>query len=113
MALTPEDLRAIAARTLAHYNERAREFWEGTRDHDVRQNIAALIDAIEAPPPFELLDFGCGPGRDLKTFRDLGHRVTGLEGSPPLAAMARTWSGCPVLESRRPELHRHRHLQAG
>lgn len=104
MELTPEDLRAIAARTLSHYTEHARDFWEGTRDHDVRQNIDALLGAIESPPPFELLDFGCGPGRDLKTFRDLGHRVTGLEGSPPLAHMARTYSGCPVLEQNFLEL---------
>ena len=98
MELTPEDPRAIAARTLSHYNQRAREFWEGTRDHDVRQNIDALLDAIEGPPPYELLDFGCGPGRDLRTFRDLGHTVTGLEGSAALARMARAYSGCPVLE---------------
>lgn len=98
MELTPDDLRAIAARTLAHYNQRAQEFWEGTRGHDVRQNIDALLAAIDAPPPFKLLDFGCGPGRDLKAFRDLGHRATGLEGSPALARMARTYSGCPVLE---------------
>ena len=98
MELTPDDLRAIAARTLSHYNERAREFREGTRDHDVSQNIAALLDHIEGLPPFRLLDFGCGPGRDLKTFRELGHDATGLEGSPPLAAMARSDSGCAVLE---------------
>jgi 2-polyprenyl-3-methyl-5-hydroxy-6-metoxy-1,4-benzoquinol methylase len=104
MELTPEDLRAIAARTLSHYTEHAHEFWEGTRDHDVRQNIAALLDSITAPPPFELLDFGCGPGRDLKTLHDLGHRVTGLEGSPPLARMARAHSGCPVLEQNFLEL---------
>jgi hypothetical protein len=24
-------------------------------------------------PPFAILDFGCGPGRDLKVFTDLGH----------------------------------------
>ena len=104
MELTPEDLRAIAARTLSHYDRNAREFWEGTRDHDVRQNVAALLDAIDGPPPFELLDFGCGPGRDLKAFRDLGHRVTGLEGSPALARMARTYSGCEVLEQNFLEL---------
>ena len=105
MELTPEDLRAIAARTLSHYNQRAQEFWVGTRDHDVRQNITALLEAIEGPPPFELLDFGCGPGRDLKTFRDLGHRPIGLEGSPPLAAMARRYSGCEVLEQNFLELN--------
>ena len=98
MLLTPEDLQRIAARTLAHYDQNAQAYWEGTRDHDVSQNIGALLQYIEAPPPFELLDFGCGPGRDLKTFKALGHRVTGLEGSPQLAALARTNSGCEVLE---------------
>ncbi len=98
MALKPEEIELIAARTLAHYDQRAQEFWEGTRDHDVSQNIAALLQYIEAPAPVEILDFGCGPGRDLRTFVDLGHRPTGLEGSARLAKMARTYSGCEVLE---------------
>lgn len=97
MPLTPEDLNHIAARTLAHYDQRAPAYWEGTRDHDVSQNIGALLQHIETAPPFELLDFGCGPGRDLAAFTALGHRATGLEGSPALAAMARTHSGCEVL----------------
>jgi SAM-dependent methyltransferase len=98
MTLTPEDLERIAALTLAHYNERADAFWEGTRDHDVSQNIAALLQHIEAPPPFAILDFGCGPGRDLKTFKELGHSATGLEGAARLAEMARAYSGCEVLQ---------------
>lgn len=98
MPLTSEDLLRIAARTLAHYDQRALAYWEGTRDHDVRQNIRALLDHIDATPPFALLDLGCGPGRDLKTFKALGHRATGLEGAPNLAAMARAHSGCQVLE---------------
>jgi SAM-dependent methyltransferase len=98
MPLTPDELQAIAARTLAHYDRHAQDFWEGTRDHDVSQNIRALLDHIEAAPPFELLDFGCGPGRDLRTFAALGHHTTGLEGSHELAAMARRHSGCEVLE---------------
>jgi SAM-dependent methyltransferase len=98
MQLTSEDLQRIAARTLAHYDQRAQAYWEGTRDHDVSQNIAALLQHIETAPPFELLDFGCAAGRDLKTFKALGHRTTGLEGSPQLAAMARANSGCEVLE---------------
>jgi SAM-dependent methyltransferase len=98
MPLTPEELRQIAARTLAHYDQNAQAFWEGTRAHDVSQNIDALLQHISAPPPFDLLDFGCGPGRDLMTFKALGHRVTGLEGSAQLASMARANSGCEVLE---------------
>ena len=98
MQLTPEDLQRIAARTVAHYDKRAQAYWEGTRDHDVSQNITALLQSIETEAPFVLLDFGCGPGRDLKTFKALGHSATGLEGSPQLAAMARANSGCEVLE---------------
>jgi SAM-dependent methyltransferase len=104
MQLTPEDLQRIATRTLAHYDQRAQSFWEGTRDHDVSQNVSALLQHIEAEPPFELLDFGCGPGRDLATFRALGHHATGVEGSPQLAALARTNSGCTVLEQNFLEL---------
>lgn len=49
-------------------------------------------------PPFAILDFGCGPGRDLEAFTRLGHVATGLEGSPRLAAMARAFSGCDVWQ---------------
>src|SRR5688572_16655263 len=98
MPPSPEELQRIAARTLAHYERNAQAFWEGTRDHDVSQNIAALLQHIEAVPPLEILDFGCGPGRDLAAFSALGHHATGLEGAPALAALARQHSGCEVLE---------------
>ena len=94
--MSRQDLVRITALTLEHYNQRAEEFWEGTRDHDVRQNLAALLHAIEAEPPFTILDFGCGPGRDLKAYAALGHTAIGLDGAARFAAMARTYSGCEV-----------------
>jgi SAM-dependent methyltransferase len=93
-----EDLALIATKTLAHYNERAHEFWEGTRGHDVSQNIDALLRHVRATSPHRILDFGCGPGRDLAAFRALGHEPIGLEGSPAFAAIAREQSGCEVWE---------------
>ena len=84
--------------TLAHYDQRAEEFWRGTRDHDVKQNIEALLRHLEGTPPWTILDFGCGPGRDLRSFTGLGHIAVGLEGSARFAAMARDYSGCEVLE---------------
>ncbi len=86
----------ISARTLEHYDQRAAQFWEGTRDHDVRQNIAALLRAIEGDPPFTILDLGCGPGRDLMAFAAMGHAPVGLDGSARFVAMARAHSGCEV-----------------
>ena len=73
-------------------------FWEATRDHDVSQNIAALLRHLEVPAPAELLDLGCGPGRDLKTFSELGHRAVGLDGTPAFVAMARAHSACEVWQ---------------
>jgi SAM-dependent methyltransferase len=96
--MTPETPREIAELTLRHYDQRAADFWEGTRDHDVSQNIAALLDAIVAEPPFTLLDFGCGPGRDLARFAALRHVAIGLEGSARFAQMARAHSGCEVWQ---------------
>jgi len=86
----------VTRRTLDHYERNARQFLAGTIDHDVSQNIAALLDAIAAPAPFTLLDLGCGPGRDLKTFSALGHHAIGLDGAGEFVAMARALSGCEV-----------------
>jgi len=97
-AETPDPLAQISSATLKHYDDRAEDFWQGTRDHDVTQNIDALLRHIRATPPFRILDLGCGPGRDLAAFRALGHEPFGLEGSARLAAMARAHSGCEVWE---------------
>lgn len=96
MALSPEDLQKISELTLQHYNQCCDDFWQGTRHHDVSQNIAALLQYIETNPPHTLLDFGCGPGRDLKVFAELGHRAIGLDGAAQFAEMARAYSGCEV-----------------
>jgi SAM-dependent methyltransferase len=96
--LGPQDLDRLAAATLAHYEQRAEQFRAGTRDHDVRQNIDALLRHIQAEPPFAILDFGCGPGRDLRTFTALGHTAIGLEGAAEFVAMARAESGCEVWQ---------------
>ncbi len=98
MKLSADDLAQIAALTLEHYNQCAEDFREGTRDHDVSQNIAALLRHIEAEPPFAILDFGCGPGRDLKVFTGMGHLAVGLDGCARFAEMARADSGCEVWQ---------------
>jgi SAM-dependent methyltransferase len=89
-------IRQTTEATLAHYDRSAQQFFDGTRDHDVSQNIAALLDAIEGTPPFHILDLGCGPGRDLKRLTELGHIATGLDGSAQFVRMARQYSGCEV-----------------
>jgi SAM-dependent methyltransferase len=94
--LTTEQLAETSSITLGHYNQHANSFWEGTRDHDVSQNRDALLEHLQGEGPFRILDFGCGPGRDLQIFRDLGHEAIGLEGAERFVQLARQHSGCEV-----------------
>jgi len=96
MPLNPQQLQDITDRTLQYYDRSAEDFWEGTRDHDVSQNIHALLQRIEGEAPFTILDLGCGPGRDLKAFAALGHVAIGLEGASRFAEMARAYSSSEV-----------------
>ena len=95
--LGAESLLQISAGTIGHYQAHADSFWEGTRDHDVQQNVQTLLDGLTGAGPHRILDLGCGPGRDVRTFSELGHQVTGLDGCARFCEMARAWSGCPVL----------------
>ena len=47
-------------------------------------------------PGLKILDFGCGPGRDLIYFKSQGHLPTGLDGSAAFCEMASEKSHCPV-----------------
>ena len=82
--------------TINHYRSRPQRFWEGTKDHDVTQNYNAFLSALTTKEKLTILDFGCGPGRDLKYFSDLGHMAIGLDGSPEFCDMARQHSQCEV-----------------
>lgn len=92
----PPALSEISAQTLGHYNGSADDFRAGTRDHDVSQNIEALLRHLDASSVLSILDFGCGPGRDLRAFSARGHHAIGLDGAERFVAMARSDSGCEV-----------------
>ena len=97
MPISP-DFEQIATSTLAYYDQRAESFRDGTRDHDVSQNISVLLRYINGELPHTILDFGCGPGRDLKAISALGHVAIGLDGSERFVQMARAESGCEVWQ---------------
>jgi len=94
--LSPQNLAQTSTITLKDYNQRAESFWQGTRDHDVSQNRETLLQNLQGPGPFRILDFGCGPGRDLKFFRDLGHEAIGLDGAQRFVELARAYGSCEV-----------------
>ncbi len=98
MSLDKQQLDALSNSTLNHYNSRAHSFKEGTWDHDVTQNYAALLNALPSGHPLKILDFGCGPGRDLLYFKSLGHECIGLDGSQKFCEMARQETECEVWQ---------------
>ena len=91
-----DQIKAAVNRTLEHYQNNAQSFWEGTKDHDVDQNYAALQTNMKALTGMKVLDLGCGPGRDLKHFKKRGHFPIGLDGCEAFCEMARKNSGCEV-----------------
>lgn len=93
-----EQLNTIESTTLGHYNSSAESFWEGTKDHDVSQNIDALLAACPRGESLDILDFGCACGRDVQSFKALGHRPVGLDGSGEFCKFARSYTDCPILQ---------------
>ena len=95
--IPPQDLVTITSTTINHYESNASSFWLGTKDHDVSQNYAEFLGAMPDRKGLRILDFGCGPGRDLVYFKSMGHEPTGLDGSQSFCEMARAHSDCPVM----------------
>jgi SAM-dependent methyltransferase len=100
MKILPEVLDDIERSTIDHYERNSESFWQGTRDHDVSQNIDAFLSALPKGKSLDILDLGCGPGRDMCTFKSLGHRPVGLDGSKTFCRMAYQNSGCPALHQQ-------------
>ena len=88
---------SLTTNTIRHYHERAQDFWEGTRDHDVSQNIDALCRYLPEGST-HILDFGCGPGRDLMALTKLGYTAIGLDGATDICSLARSHSACEVWQ---------------
>ena len=96
--LSKSELDIVSSTTIQHYEVNANAFWEGTKDHDVGQNYKALLSHLPPQANLEILDFGCGPGRDVRYFKSLGHNPTGLDGCMQFCKRVRETTGCPTLQ---------------
>ena len=99
-----------SAATIADYDAIAEAFDAGNKNHDVSQNIDALLGSIAAGRAGAALggaaggerpvivDLGCAGGRDLIALTARGCEAWGVEGSPAFCELARRAApGCTVL----------------
>ncbi len=84
--------------TLDYYNKNARDYAERWLKTDLSEVRRKFLNYLQSEA--EILDLGCGPGRDLKAFIDEGYKAEGLDGSKALAEIARHNSGATVYEER-------------
>lgn len=78
-----------------YYDKNAKEFFERTVNCDMSVPCKKFADMLL--PASTILDCGCGSGRDLKYFKELGYDPEGLEPSKKLCQYAEKYSGCKVF----------------
>lgn len=82
-------------KTLEYYNEAAKEYVKETRDASMSDLNNMFLGYL--PDRADILDLGCGSGRDSKIFIDKGHRVTAMDGSIEFCKLASDYLGQEVI----------------
>lgn len=80
--------------TLDYYNKNAKKFISGTISVDFGIVQNRFLDKLH--PGAEILDYGCGSGRDTKHFLEQGCKVTAIDGSQELCKLASEYTGIQV-----------------
>jgi len=80
--------------TLQYYQANAQTFFDGT----VNVDMSALYETFtrHLAPGARVLDAGCGSGRDVKAFQEMGYQVDAFDASPAMVELAREHIGLPV-----------------
>lgn len=80
-------------RVRAHFDRQAprqaRQFQRGFTGWLARRDEAALLELVDAPPGTTLLDVGCGSGHHARLLVERGLRVSVVDLSPEMVALAR------------------------
>lgn len=80
-------------KTLDYYNQNAKEFVAGTVTVDFNEIQDRFIEKLSGK---NVLDFGCGSGRDTKYFLQAGLHVTAIDGSEEMCRCASEYTGIKV-----------------
>lgn len=79
--------------TIEYYNQHVKQFVSTTVDVDFKEIQDKFINKL---PGKNVLDFGCGSGRDTKCFLNAGLTVTAIDGSEEMCKAASEYTGIQV-----------------
>ncbi len=82
-------------KTLEYYEKHGKEYAESTKKADMSETCEIFLSYLD--PEARILDLGCGSGRDSRYFLDQGYRVTSVDGSVKLCAIASRETGQKVI----------------
>ena len=88
--------------TIEYYNQHVKQFVSTTVDVDFKEIQDKFINKLSGK---NVLDFGCGSGRDTKYFLKSGLNVTAIDGSPEMCRAASEYTGIQVRKMLFEELN--------
>ena len=89
--------------SIDYYERYAIPYYEQTIDLDMSEEMQPFLDALPEGAE-EILDLGCGSGRDSKTLDELGFYVTPMDGSGKMCELAEIYTDQEVLRLRFEEM---------
>ena len=82
-------------KTLEYYNSIAKEYIKSTIDANVSDLYIRFLKYL--PSEANILDLGCGSGRDSKFFIEKGYSVTAIDGSKEICKLTKKTIGQDVI----------------
>lgn len=79
---------------MSYYNQHAQEFFDGTINVEMDSLYREFLPLVRKGG--NILDAGCGSGRDSKAFKELGFQVHAIDASAVLAKLAEELIEQPV-----------------
>lgn len=85
------------------YDQNTQQFVDAT----INLNMSEFYDKFlsRLPSNSNILDIGCGSGRDLKYFKTKGHHPVGLDPSSKMVKIAQKISGCHVNQRQAQDIN--------
>jgi SAM-dependent methyltransferase len=89
--------------SIGYYDKYASLYYESTVELDMSEILRKFTEYL--PEDADILDLGCGSGRDSVYFEEQGYSVTPLDGSKEMCQLAEIYTGKEVLNMTFDELN--------